>query len=559
MIQRLNIRNYAIIEALNIDFSPHLTIITGETGAGKSILLGALSMILGERADTKVLYRQHQKCVIEGFFAIDKYDLKSFFEEHGIDYDPSECVIRRELSPSGKTRSFINDTPVNLGQLRQLTGALVDLHRQFDTLDIHEVSFQLRMIDALAENRTPLSTYQNLFKKYQTDRQLLAKLKAESERAMRESDFIQFQLSELLKAELIENEQERIEEEQTRLQNAEGIKRTLVATHRAVVDDENPILSQLQSVGQALHTLRRFSPSIAALYDRFESARLELQDVGYELESEAEATEFDPERIAEIQMRLDVIYRLQKKHSVQTVTELLEIQHHFEQQLASFGDLSDEILRLEQSLKDQEIALWAQADTLSNRRKSVVQGFESRVKSMLQQLAMENAVLKVQIDPLKELTLVGTDHVEFLFSANKGSRLNPIKDVASGGELSRLTLCTKSLVASAIPLPTLIFDEIDSGVSGDVALKMGNILQRLAAEHQVVVITHSPQVASKGHRHYFVYKKVEGERTLTNVRELKGEERVQSVAMMLSQNPPSNAAIENARELLGIPKESLFH
>ncbi len=550
MIQRLHIRNYAIIEELDIHFSPNLTIITGETGAGKSILLGALSMILGERADTKVLYNQREKCVIEGFFTIDKYELKTFFDDNEIDFDPTECVIRRELAPSGKTRAFINDTPVNLNTLRQLTSALVDLHRQFDTLDIHEVSFQLRMIDALAENNTLLTDYQNDFKQFSADKKRLSELQSESERAARESDYLNFQLQELTKADLIETEQTELEQKQQRLQNAEGIKRTLGSAFRALSDDENAILSQLQNISFALNGQAKFSPAIAKVYEQLEGLRLELQEVSDQIEQIAEETEYDGEQIGEIQTRLDIIYRLLKKHGVVTVGELLQIQENVETQLATFADLSDEIIQLEQKIAKQSQILLAKAAQLAEKRRSVIAPFEGQVIAMLAQVGMENARLQIQITELDELTAMGKDHVEFLFAANKGSRFNPIRDVASGGELSRLTLCTKSLVASAIPLPTLIFDEIDSGVSGDVALKMGNILKKMSQEHQVVVITHSPQVASKADRHYFVYKKQEAERTLTRVRELGEDERVRSIAVMLSQNPPSESALANAKELL---------
>ena len=549
MIQRLLIKNYAIIESLDIEFADSLTIITGETGAGKSILLGALGMILGNRTDTKVLYNQAEKCVIEGYFDVKNYDLKAYFEENEIDYDDNS-VVRRELTPQGKTRSFINDTPVNLTQLREFSSKLVDLHQQFDTLDIHDTSFQLQMVDALADNKAPLSIYREKFKSFQSDKKILKDLKEKSERSTREIEFLNFQLDEFNKAELIEGEQERIEEEQQRLQNAETIKRYLSAAFRAVSEDENAVINQLKSIGQSISQVKKYTPSVSKLYERFESIIYELEDIGGELESISEDTEHDPERIADIQTRLDVLYKLLKKHGVATVEQLLEIQNNLQSQLNAFGDLSEDIERLEKALVEQETELRKLASELSAKRKFVTPQFENQVHDMLRQLSMENARIQVQIVDSQELTQNGMDDVQFLFAANKGSRMMPIKDVASGGELSRLALCTKSLVAAAIPLPTLIFDEIDSGVSGDVALKMGNILHKLSKHHQVVVITHSPQVAAKAEKHYFVYKTNREDRTITSVRPLSTDERIRSIAVMLSQNPPSASALENARELM---------
>ena len=551
MIQKLLIKNYAIIESLEIEFADTLTIITGETGAGKSILLGALGMILGNRTDTKVLYNQAEKCVIEGYFDVKNYDLKAFFDDNEIDYDDNS-VVRRELTPSGKTRSFINDTPVNLAQLRDFSSKLVDLHQQFDTLDIHDTSFQLQMVDALADNKHPLSNYREKFKSFQSDKRLLKDLKEKSERSTREIEFLNFQLAEFNRAELIEGEQESLEEEQLRLQNAETIKRNLSAAFRAISEDENSVISQLKSIGQSIAQVKKYNPSVSKLHERFEGLVYELEDIGGELEAIADDTEYDPERIADIQTRIDTIYKLEKKHGVATVEQLLEIQNDLQTQLNAFGDLSEDIERLEKSIVEQESILRQLAGEISAKRKFVTPQFEAQVHGMLRELSMENARLQVQIMDLEDLTANGADDVQFLFAANKGSRMMPIKDVASGGELSRLALCTKSLVAAAIPLPTLIFDEIDSGVSGDVALKMGNILHRLSQHHQVVVITHSPQVAAKAEKHYFVYKTHKEDRTITSVRPLSTEERIRSIAVMLSQNPPSASALDNAKELIGI-------
>lgn len=550
MIKHLQVKNYALIESLRIDFSKGLTIITGETGAGKSILLGALGLIMGNRADTKTLYDDEEKCVIEGFFDISPYDLKAFFKANDLDYD-RELIIRRELLPSGKSRAFVNDTPVNLKVLQQLSSSLVDLHQQFDTLDIHNVSFQLRMLDALAGNKQLLADYQEQYRAYQADRRILNDLRERNQNAAKEIDFINFQLEEFRNAELVAGEQEALEEELAVLTNAEEIKQTLGAVYQHLSESEQSVVGQLQEMGHSLGQVKRYDSRLANLYERYDSILLELEDLAQEIERIAEDTEYDPERITEIQTRLDLIYRLENKHGVNTVEELIEIQNALQGQLDAFSDLSGEIDSLERDIIEQEKQLREKAAELTRQRQRVVPGFEEKVKDLLAQLAMEHAQLKVEIKAMPQLGPTGLDEVQYLFAANKGSRLQLIKDVASGGELSRLTLVTKSLVASAIPLPTLIFDEIDTGVSGDVALKMGNILRQLSNQHQVVSITHSPQIASKADSHYFVYKNVREERTVTEVMHLSGEERVRAIATMLSQSPPSPSAIENAKELLG--------
>jgi len=549
MIKNIQIKNYAIIDQLEINFSDGLTIITGETGAGKSILLGALGLIMGRRADTKVLYETDKKCIIEAHFEVGRYGLEHFFEENDIDYE-DECVVRRELTPSGKSRAFVNDTPVNLGILRQLSGSLIDLHQQFDTLDIHNVSFQLRMLDALADNRELLRKYQKNYRQYTKDKKRLEELIRKNDAAAKEMDFLNFQLQEFNEAELIEGEQELQEKELKQLSSAEDIKKVLSEAYQFLCESEQSVVSQLDSVVLSVGSLKDVHPDLEKLHTRFEGIALELQDISSEFEQIADKTEYDPERIQEIQSRLDLIYRLQTKHRVNALNELLEIQTNLETQLSEFGDLTDEIATLEANLEKQEKTLYTIASNLSKRRKSVVPGFTQKVLELLRMLSMEHSQLKIQIDPVEELTPTGIDHVQYLFAANKGGRLQQIKDVASGGEISRLTLVTKSLVASAIPLPTLIFDEIDSGVSGDVALKMGNILRTLSNEHQVVSITHSPQIASKADAHYFVYKNHGGSRTLTSVKRLTNDERVRAIAVMLSSNPPSESALENARDLL---------
>jgi len=551
MIKSLHIQNYAIIEQLEINFSKGLTIITGETGAGKSIILGALGLVMGNRADIKSLYDEEKKCTVEAIFDISAYDLRVFFQDNEIDYE-NETTIRREISPSGKSRAFINDSPVNLNVLQQLSGALLDLHQQFDTLDIHNVSFQLRMIDALADNKRLASGYEEEFRQYNADQKRLANLIERNEASAKEVDFLQFQLQEFDEAELIEGEQERLEEELAVLTNAEEIKRTLSAAFQFLSESEQSVINQLEEVGVTLHQVSKFEKRLGQMSERFAGIIEELKDMAGDFEAVADETEYDPERITEVQARLDLIYNLQSKHKVSTVAELLEIQENIQKQLGEFGDLSSEIESLRTGIAEQEVHLREVAGMLSERRHLVVEEFENKVKTMLAQLSMQHAVLKVDIQKMEALGPTGIDDVNFLFAANKGSRLQLIKDVASGGELSRLTLVTKSLVASAIPLPTLVFDEIDAGVSGDVALRMGNILRELSNQHQVVTITHSPQVASKADAHYFIYKKEKEDRVVTKVKELDQDERIRAIATMLSQNPPSEAAIANAKQLIGV-------
>ena len=410
----------------------------------------------------------------------------------------------------------------------------------------------MRMLDALADNDSLLEDYQKGYRSYQADKRRLRKLTEESANAAKEIDYIEFQINEFNEAELIAGEQDELEAENKKLNSAEDIKRGLSAVYNHLSEDEQSITGQLESLGVVLNGVLKYDDRLQGLYNKFESLTLELQALSEDIERVADDAEFDPERIAEISERLNLIYRLQTKHQVRSIEELLEIQEELSQKLQTFGDMSGEIEKLEKSIAESEEGLFKKAEKLSKRRQEVVPAFQNKVHSMLAELSMEHARLEIRVDNSEELTATGTDDVNFLFAANKGSRMQSIKDVASGGEISRLTLVTKSLVAGAIPLPTLIFDEIDSGVSGDVALKMGNILRRLSNHHQVVSITHSPQIASKADSHYFVHKRIKDDRTVTAVRELTHEERIRSIAVMLSQNPPSAAALENARDLLSM-------
>lgn len=551
MIKNLLIKNYAIIESLEIDFPDGLTIITGETGAGKSILLGALGLILGQRADSKVLYEEGKKCVVEGTFDVREYGLKSYLESNDIDYD-AEMIVRREISPSGKSRAFVNDTPVNLGILKSLSAALIDLHHQFDTLDIHRQDFQMKMVDALADNKSLLLDYQTEYKDYLLAQKTLENLRNIAAQSARELEFVNFQLKELHDAELIEGEQEKLETELSQLTHAEEVKKNLMASFQQLFEDEQSISSQLTEIGNLLNTSGKVNTRVQGIAGRFLALTEELNDIGREIEKLAENTEYDEAQIVENQERLDVIYRLEQKHGVKDLQALLEIQQSLEEKSASFANQSQEEQRLEKQIVLHEESLLKKAKKLQKNRQSEVKPFEKKVLGLLFQLAMPQAQFQVSLQDTGNLGPSGLDEANFLFSANKGGSLQKIREVASGGELARLSLVTKSLVASAIPLPTLIFDEIDTGISGDVALKMGEILRHLSNEHQVVSITHSPQIASKADAHYFVYKKDTEDRTIARVRLLDDEEKVRAIAVMLSQNPPSDAAMQNARDLLSM-------
>ncbi len=550
MIKNLLIKNYAIIESLEINFPDGLTIITGETGAGKSILLGALGLILGQRADSKVLYEEGKKCVVEGVFDVSEYGLKAYLESNEIDYD-DEMIVRREISPSGKSRAFVNDTPVNLNILKTLSAALIDLHHQFDTLDIHRQDFQMKMLDALAGNKKMLQDYQTEYRDFQKAKKQLEELRLLAAQSARELEFVNFQLKELHEAELIEGEQEKLENELSQLTHAEEVKKNLLASMQQLFEDEQSVSSQLAEIGNLLTNSGKVNSGVQGIAGRFLAVTEELNDIGREIERLAENTEYDEARIVENQERLDIIYRLEQKHSVKTLEALLEIQSDLEQKSASFANQSQEEERLEKQILQHEKSLMVKAGKLQEKRRKIIDPFEKKVLGLLSQLAMPQAQFNINLNDTGHLGPSGLDEANFLFSANKGGALQKIREVASGGELARLSLVTKSLVASAIPLPTLIFDEIDTGISGDVAIKMGEILRQLSNEHQVVSITHSPQIASKADAHYFVYKKDTEERTIARVRLLDEEEKVRAIAVMLSQNPPSDAAMQNARDLLG--------
>lgn len=548
MLYRLIIQNYAIIDHLEIDFAGNLNVITGETGAGKSILLGALSLILGERADPGVLFDKSRKCVIEGIFKVKKKQVQAFFEEHELDLD-EQVILRREISAAGKSRAFINDTPVNLAQLSALSLMLVDLHQQFDTLELEKSDFQREVVDALAAHQDQLSAYTRRFHEYARLQRELKELLQQRDHANRESDYNKFLLDELLEADLKEGEMESLEAEQQALSHSEEIKGTLTRIYFQLKEDEQPVLQQLRQLQASLQTLSGFHREVPALAERMQSSYLELQDIAAEIERLNDGLQYDGEKMEQLNDRLAQLYKLQKKHNVQKTEELLAIRDQLQAALDNVLNLDERLVTLEEQIAGLETVLQQEAVLISQQRQAQLSPFEEKVNALLAQVGMPNARIKVDLRQVL-LHAHGQDAIEFLFDANRSNQFAPIRKVASGGELSRLMLCIKSLVARSVALPTLIFDEIDTGISGEAAKQVGIIMKELARGHQVICITHQPQLAGKADAHYFVYKQMEGEKVSTHVRLLTQDERITAIARMLGGEKPTAAAMENAREMV---------
>lgn len=551
VLHKLTIKNYAIIDRLEIELSRGMNIITGETGAGKSILLGALGLILGERADTKALYDTEEKCVVEADFDIKGYNLKAFFAENELDFE-AHTIVRREINQAGKSRAFINDTPVTLSVLKQLGEQLVNLHNQHETLELTRSGFQLSVIDILAKNNTLLSDYRAKLSTYRKDVKRLNELTEQNRAVSAELDYYQFQLSELADAKLVAEEQVQLETEQSTLSNVEEIKRVLQDVINLLDNSETATLAQLAEVQTMLKGVKNYNTEIAALTDRLHSAYEELKDISGEFDNIQEGTALDPERLEEVNARLNTIYKLQKKHNVNTIEELLGIQADLEAKIQGADNSSAEIEALKASIDAQLKALLKLAEQLHSAREKVLREFQNNVVVLLTKVGMPNATFRVDIKKLEPhlLNENGFTDIKFLFSANKGFAPNEIKDVASGGELSRLMLSIKSLLADAGALPTMIFDEIDSGISGEVSLKVGEIMKQLSRNHQLISITHLPQIARTADKHLYIYKETNGNRTNTRIKELKGEDRVIELAKMLSGDKLSDAALANAREMI---------
>uniref|UniRef100_UPI0030D78DE4 DNA repair protein RecN n=1 Tax=uncultured Sunxiuqinia sp. TaxID=1573825 RepID=UPI0030D78DE4 len=548
MLQSLYIKNYALIDKLSIEFNSGFNIVTGETGAGKSIVLGALGLILGQRADLTVLRDKNKKCTVEGSFAVKEYFLEDFFIENELDYD-DQTILRREITPAGKSRAFINDTPVNLKTIRELALRLIDIHSQHQNLELGNRLFQLKLVDLVAKNQSILSNYQKRFSEYSTAKTKYADLVSEAEQAKKDLDYFQFQFQQLEEAKLKPGEQSELESEQNQLEHAEDIKLTFGQLNQDLESDEQGVLTRLKEHVNRLNKMSDYFTEAKELHQRLESCYLELQDLAEESSAVAERVEHDPARIQLVAERLDLIYSLQQKFHVATVEELLEVQEDLDQKIGQVASYDEEIARYEQLIAQQEKTLNELAAELTKSRTGVSETVQQSVVGMLQKLGMPNAVFQLYFELTDQLGQMGKDEVRFLFSANKSAEPQEISKIASGGEMSRLMLALKSLITDSKSLPTIVFDEIDTGISGEIAVKMGDILKGISTKMQVINITHLPQIAAKGDHHYQVYKFDEGEKTFTSIRKLENSERVDELAQMLSGDRNSDTARETAREL----------
>lgn len=551
MLKNIFIQNYALIDQLELEFEKGLNIVTGETGAGKSILLGALSLILGARADSSSLLDSSKKCIVEGRFDADKKNLEDFFKENELDFE-SPLIIRREISSEGKSRSFINDTPVALNQLKELGIMLVDIHSQHDTLLINRSGFQLSVVDSFAQHDALLLDYKDHFKQYHALLAELNDLVEEEKKSKSDLDYFQFLFNELVEAALGEGEQEKLEEELQSLIHSEEIKSGIVSVQGMLSVNEQNILQQVTSIGNSLSSLSKFNSRLGELEKRVKSVDIELKDISSEMDGISDDINFDPNRVEEINERLNIVYKLQHKHRVKSTHELHQLKEEFENKLSGISSLEERIgLVSVQVTKVKEILI-TDGKRISENRCKVIPEIETKIKKLLADVSLPNATLRIENLPVQddEFNQTGIDRIRFLFSANKGVGYLDISKVASGGELSRLMLCIKASLAKLIKLPTIIFDEIDSGISGETAASVGKVLKSIAGKHQLIAITHLAQIAGRGEAHYFVYKEVVGKKTFTNVRKLSSDERIVEIAKMLSGDKPSAVAIENAKELL---------
>ena len=549
MLRNLTIDNYALIDRLDIDLDDGLSVITGETGAGKSIILGALSLVLGSRADSKVALDASSKCVVEATFDVEPYSLEALFDELDVDYSAS-TIVRREILPNGKSRAFVNDTPVGLQQLRTLTSRLIDIHSQHENLMLSNTGFQLDIVDTLADTADDLHKYSDLFNRYRDTRQQLRSLRDESDRFLAEKDYIEHQLFELVAANLVDGEQQSLEEEQNLINHSQEVIETLSAIMASLDGEESGVLSLLKSASTHIGRLEKYINRASEFADRINSSFVELKDIASELSSIIESTEFSEQRKIFVDDRLNLIYSLQQKHRVSSVTHLLDIQDDFARRLDLIENFDDRISSLQKQIDELEKQLSAAAEHLSERRRAVGSLIEQKTETMLHELGMPNGRFEVSFSATDDFTSRGRDKIEFLFSANKNRSPQPVAEIASGGEISRLMLVIKSLVAASQALPTIIFDEIDTGISGEIARKMGEIMQTMSASMQVVAITHLPQIASKGKTHYKVFKDESGETTQTRIACLTADERIVEIAEMIAGKNPSRSALDSARELL---------
>lgn len=548
MLTKLQIKNYALIEHLVLLPDAALNIVTGETGAGKSIMLGALGLLLGNRADTRTLFNPSEKCVIEAEFDVSGYIIKNIFEEEELDYE-EHCVIRREISPQGKTRAFVNDTPVNLETLRRVSSQLMDVHSQHDNLLLGANDYQLEIVDTFAQNHELLDTYKKDFQAFHKAQKIYEQLRHEAKESKKEFDYNSFLLDELQKVKLKAGELEVLEQELNKLENAEEVKSKLLLSAEYLNATEQSIIPLLTSTLANLNSISTFGEQYFQLKERLQSCLIELKDISVEVESEAEEVELDDEKITSIQQRLDSLYNLLQKHQVKTDVELLVIQKDLEQKVNKVLNIDEALETAKAEVEKTEKRVLKSAEILSKSRLTALPIIEKQISDLLKDLGMPNALLKIEDEIIKPSPM-GTNVINLLFSANKGMKPQPIKNVASGGEFSRLMLAIKYILANKRALPTIIFDEIDTGISGEVSIKVGNMMREMSRNHQLIAITHLHQIAAQGSAHYFVYKDNSSDRTVSRIRKLSSEERIMEIAQMIGGENPSKAIVENAREML---------
>jgi len=549
MLRTLHIQNYALINKLDIRFDGGLTIISGETGAGKSILLGALSLILGQRADTQALLDKTAKCIIEGIFDVKEYHLQAFFSENDLDYE-NKSSLRREINVAGKSRAFINDTPVNLNVLKDLGMKLVDIHSQHQNILLGNNQFQLQVVDAFSGVHKILDVYRKEYDKFRKLESQYRDLNRQNEKARSDQDYFQFQYKQLEEAKLLEGEQSEMEKEQDILNHSEEIGSSLDLISSLLSEEGRGILEKIRDARNLAEKMRNYFTPASELYTRIESVEIELKDLSTEIEALGSNVESNPSRLEFIRERLNILYSLEQKHHVDSVEGLIRVRLELEKSLEGISSMELELETMARELDALKLSLFKSAGELSEQRLGSLPGIGESMVSLLQKLGIPSASFSIQAKKLNDLSPSGIDHVDFLFSANKNSEPKDLKKVASGGELSRVMLSLKSLINKSVSLPTIIFDEIDSGVSGDIADRVGEIIAEMSGNMQVINITHLPQIASKGAQHYLVYKSEDGKATHTHMRLLESEDRVQEIAKMLSGKTTSEAAIENARVLL---------
>ena len=552
MLQQLYIKNFTLIDELNIELHPGFSVITGETGAGKSIILGAIGLLLGQRADSKSIKQGADRCVIEAHFDLSRYDLKPFFDENDIEYDDHDTIIRRELTAAGKSRAFINDTPVALTMLKELGDQLMDVHSQHQNLLLNKQDFQLNVVDILANDSKELEEYQQCFANYQQKTKELNQLREEIERNKQNADFLQFQYDELEAAQLAEGEQEELEQQSETMSHAEDIKTALYEADNALNGDESGVVSQVKSAYNALNGISKVMPKTAELTERLDSCRIELKDIADEVSQLLERTDFNPAELDNINNRLDRLYELEKKYHVETVEELIQQRDDLKLKLSHIENSDEAVSEMEKEVAKLRSLCVHRAETISTMRRATADNMRSQLAQRLEQLGMPHARFDVSITKT-ELGKNGQDSISFLFSANTSTPLQPVSQVASGGEIARVMLSLKAMISGAVKLPTIIFDEIDTGVSGKIAEKMAQIMQEMGrTERQVISITHLPQIAALGSHHYRVSKEETKNGTVSHMTELNNEERITEIAQMLSGSDISDAAIQNAKELLKI-------